>query len=58
MILFPGFVFACGDLVEGEGAVEHLVAALAIGGVLPIEGEALVSLQGRRAQANRDLATG
>ena len=58
MILFPGLVFVCGDLVEGEGPVEHLIAALAVGGVLPIEGEAQVSLQRRRAQANRDLATG
>ena len=31
-------VFACGDLVEGEGTVEHLIAALAVGGVFPIEG--------------------
>jgi len=38
VILFPGLVFVCGDLVEGEGPVEHLVAALAIRGVLPIEG--------------------
>ena len=58
VILFPGLVFVCGDLVEGEGPVEHLIAALAVGGVLPIEGEAQVSLQRRRAQANRDLATG